>query len=122
MLSLGMTDHDIAPRLLNLTPHAITLVVGGTATTISPEANAARAELRSTRVDTIRVGAIDVPVTRTEIVPGSAQLPPTRLDTLLIVSRIVADANPGRRDLLVPHDIVRIAGKPVGCASLALVN
>jgi hypothetical protein len=49
-------------------------------------------------------------------------LPEAEPDTLLLVSRIVADAGKaqGRTDLVVPHDIMRDdKGVIIGCKSLA---
>ncbi len=50
-------------------------------------------------------------------------LPEASDGTLLIVSRVVADASPARHDLVVPDQLVRNdAGQVVGAKSLSFVH
>ncbi|MBT2213444.1 hypothetical protein [Actinomadura sp. NEAU-AAG7] len=47
-------------------------------------------------------------------------LPARRAGTVYVVSRVVADAVPGRRDLVFPYDPVRDEnGRIIGCRGLA---
>jgi len=66
----------------------------------------------------VRVGEVDgVPLVRQY--HGRTVLPEERPGTWYIVSTLVAAAHPGRRDLLVPTDLVRSAdGTVVGCRAL----
>lgn len=87
-------------KIINLTPHAITITTGEHAGTYPSEGVA--------RVDGLPLGPV-------------VGLPPSTADTVYVVSIIVAEALPTRGDLRVPGEQVRDgAGRIVGCESLAL--
>ena len=103
---------------INLTPHEVTLFAeSGEQIVLPPAENPARVRMADSTVavhDGIVVKGQPTPV-------GLENLPEERFATLYIVSRIVKDAVQHRRDVVVPHDIVRDAkGVIVGCRSVAL--
>lgn len=105
-------------QIINLTPHTVT--VNGTA--IPPDGRVPRVgEVVKPAGEITLPGGATVPVVTVR--PGAVEgLPAPQPDTMLIVSRMVAEAAPERRDLVVPHGLVRDGqGRVVGCAQLAQV-
>lgn len=176
-------------RLINLTPHAVTIVTAEGEITVPPYGRTIRREETRETVDTAHSGGIDIPITRVTlrgldewdlILPSENMVPcecghfsydhedtedciyredcgclgflpdsqcecghhartheyamvdcrecgcrrvKDRRQTLLIVSRLVAEACPERDDLVVPDDTVRDdAGRIIGCRALARVG
>lgn len=103
--------------LVNLTPHAIS-IIGETKITVPPSGIVARCFVRREKVG--EVGSI--PINRT--VFGNIEgLPDPRPSTYYIVSAIVAQACPDRHDLLIPDDTIRDdQGRIIGCRALARVK
>jgi hypothetical protein len=104
-------------KLINLTPHTLTIVGadGSTVRNIPPSGTIARCA-----VTRRQVGAVDgIPINRTDF--GAVDgLPDPQPDTHFIVSALVAQAVPSRRDVLITDDAVRDdAGRIVGCRALA---
>lgn len=96
----------------NLTPHVITIVT----------ANGEKIEIPSH--GTVRLSEVTTAVTEYEGVPivrktyGSADLPPENGD-LYIVSALVRQAFPERKDLVSPGDLIRDEnGNVIGCRNL----
>lgn len=108
-------------RLVNLTPHDITLV-GAWGTLVVPhEAAPARVAAKSVPAGTVALdGGASIPVTSTDF--GAVEgLPQPTDEVVYLVSRIVKDRVPGRNDVMVPADMVRDAGgRIVGCRGLSL--
>lgn len=110
-------------RLVNLTPHSITVVgdSGETILTIPPAGVVARCSVKKERVATIGINNFNIPVswvTFGEVV----DLPEPQDGTIYIVSRAVAEARRDRDDLLVPDDLVRDEeGRIVGCRGFSVV-
>lgn len=104
-------------RIRNLTPHPV--VVRGIA--FAPEGACPRCSVNRTQVDLIRHNGVDIPVTRS--VFGAVEgLPAQEAGTILIVSRLVADACPDRSDLFFPDDLVRDdQGRVIGANSLGRI-
>lgn len=105
-------------QIINLTPHTVT--VNGTA--IPPDGRVPRVgEVVEPAGEITLPGGATAPVVTVR--PGAVEgLPAPQPDTMLIVSRMVAEAAPERRDLVVPHGLVRDGqGRVVGCAQLAQV-
>ncbi len=114
-------------KLVNCTPHAITLIVDGQEVVIPPSGMVLRAaevvaaeELLAVNLDGEQ---LSVPV-RTLSFQQVQGLPPVEEGTLYIVSAIVAQAvkkaHPERTDFVVPHDLVRDEeGRVVGARALA---
>lgn len=128
--------------LVNLTPHAITLIAGEQQVTVPPvPAGPARCTTQREQVGSIVVDGVTFPVNRTRFgkitgLPARvAHCDDTqcRVDTLVsggrcphapvyLVSAIVAQAAPDRDDLVIVDDTVRNdAGQVVGARAVARV-
>ena len=109
--------------LRNLTPHPVTIITEIGSVQLLPEPGP-RPHIDEMREITGHVFVEDMPVPTVRITAGSAvDLPEPEPNTLLIVSRVIAEARPDRTDLLVPYDLVRDeAGRVVACRSLARVT
>lgn len=125
---------DTIPRIVNLTPHDITVIVRSRTMTIPSEGqeHAARVSVKRSPAGQI-VLAHDfsqgesqdqydewaVPLTRPQF--GDVYNLPTPLPGhWFVVSRIVADAAKGRKDLLVPDELVRDDNDVIlGCTSFS---
>lgn len=104
--------------LINLTPHNVT--VAGVEFPASGQI-ARVEEIEPTATGTVLVGDQELPVVtvRTGRVVG---LPPEKEGTYYIVSRMVAENAPHRRDLLIPHGLLRDdAGRVIGCSGFGQV-
>ena len=108
-----------AIQLVNLTPHAITLMpVGGvTSTTIEPSGQVARVEDDITPIGTLYHATVSC------VSPGRVVgLPDPAPNTLYLVSRITAMALPERRDLVFPLGEVRDgSGRILGVRGVARI-
>lgn len=106
-------------NIVNATPHTVNLLKedGSVSRDFEPEV--------SIRVvsDTTPVGQLaGINYTDTEY-GDPVGLPPERENVCYIVSNVVKDACPDRRDLLVPSEQVRDAkGRVIGCKSLGLTK
>lgn len=101
-------------KILNFTPHTVNLIKEG-----EPLIFISVGEARCTQT-TVKVGEINgIPITSTKF--GEVEgLPREQEGFCLIVSRLVRQALPERKDLLVPNEVVRDEeGKIIGCKSLA---
>ena len=122
---------SIYTQIRNLTPHTVALYAGsGELIDSWASEGQARCVEHVTRIDPgtdddVEFQApgglvcFDIPVVRRDFgcVTG---LPEPQHDTLLIVSQLVFDAQSGRTDLLVPHDMVRDSeGRIIGCRAFA---
>ena len=105
--------------LVNLTPHALSLVVGSEAVTVPPSGTVARVSVTRESAGTVTVGGVQVPLYRTTY--GAVEgLPDPAPNTLFVVSAVVAAAARDRTDLVVPDDLVRDdQGRVVGARGLA---
>lgn len=106
-------------KVINLTPHPITICDGAGAVlkVIPPSGQVARLAAK-----TVRTGQTvdDVPLSRTEFGEPDG-LPEPEAGTLLIVSQLIKSALPERTDLAVPAEVVRDEkGVIIGCQSLGL--
>lgn len=100
----------------NCTPHSITMYrEDGTTILFAPESESARCV-----ATTVKVGEIDgITITKTTF-GETTGLPSYSPNCYCIVSRLVAEANPQRTDLLIVNETVRDdAGRIIGCKSLA---
>jgi hypothetical protein len=90
-------------KLINLTPHTVNIVKNDNSIISFPPSGTI-ARVFSDYVKRGTVNDIDV----VDVVYGDViDLPPPRKDIVYIVSRMVLNAAPNRRDLVVPHDLVR---------------
>lgn len=104
-------------RLINLTPHDITIKKpAGRTVMILPSQGIARVELiteEAMREDTLRFCT-----ERYGLVEG---LPPPQKDVLYIVSRMVCDAMPNRDDIMFPMGLHRNGrGVVTGCSGFSI--
>lgn len=106
-------------KLINLTPHAVTIVNGGESITIDPSGIVARCKQTDEQTGYIETEYGDIPISETKF--GEViDLPNPKQDTCYIVSRLIMQACYERNDLLVPNEIIRDdKGNIIGCASLA---
>ena len=111
-------------NIVNLTPHALVLMPGGPdepTVTIPPSGQVARCAVDRVQVDTVTVDGIVVPVNQARF-GGVSDLPAPQPDTIFVVSALVAQAVPGRRDVYIVDDAVRDdQGRIIGARALAHV-
>ena len=100
--------------IINMTPHEV--CIGDRRISSSPEVRLLpRVVFKETKAETI----CDLPIVEITV-DKVIYLPKSRQGVYLIVSSIVAAAEPLRRDLLVPHDPIRnSSGQVISCTSLA---
>jgi len=105
-------------KIKNLTPHPV--VVAGV--NIAPEPSPTpRVAEEATQVGTVTISGHTVPVVEVRLGQVTG-LPEPQPDTLLIVSRMVAEAAPTRRDLVVPYDAIRDGdGRIIGVRALGRI-
>lgn len=105
----------------NLTPHPVNLVVDGQTITLPPDGAPPRVSTTETPAGAVAVNGTQVPIV--QVGTGDlVGLPDQQPGVLLVVSRMVAEAAPHRRDLVIPHGLVRDdAGRVVGCSALGQV-
>lgn len=100
---------------INLTPHAINVVINGETKTIEPSGSIARVSMTQELINTID----GIPVYRNSY--GKPEgLPEPKENTYYIVSALLAQAVPEREDVLITSNPIRDeAGRIVGCGALA---
>lgn len=99
-------------NIINLTPHAVTVIVEGQGTREFPKSGTI-ARVSETATSTGDVAGIPKFSKSFGEVTGVPEPTP---DTFYIVSGLVAAALPNRKDLLVPHGLVRDdKGNIIGC-------
>src|SRR5690554_1022699 len=105
----------------NLTPHPVTLILDGRTVTLPPDGAPPRVSTTETPAGAVAVDGAQVPIV--QVGTGDLDgLPDQQPGVWLIVSRTVAEAAPHRRDLVIPHGLVRDdAGRVVGCSALGQV-
>ena len=106
-------------QIINLTPHAITFCdpEGKPVRTISPSGTLARVSSR-TEVTGELAG---IPITET-IYGEVVGLPEAKPDVIYLVSSLVAQRVPERKDVFIPAESVRDSeGRIVGCKSLGRI-
>ncbi|HZV49905.1 MAG TPA: hypothetical protein VFD49_09090 [Candidatus Dormibacteraeota bacterium] len=107
-------------QLRNLTPHAITVrLADGATLTVEPEPEPARCKEERELAGTLSVDGREIPIWR--LCLGEVHgLPEPQDGTILIVSRVVAEAARDRIDLLIPGPGLRDqAGRIVACDGLS---
>jgi hypothetical protein len=108
-------------NLINLTPHVITFITEKGEMQIQPSGIIARVTVTREKIGEIEINDIIIPVYKNEF--GRVEnLPDPQPDTLYIVSSLVAQAIPDRKDVLIPDDSVRDnEGRIIGAKALAHV-
>lgn len=107
-------------KILNLTPHAVTFLdaSNNVICEIEPSGVIARVGAK-----TIATGEIinDIPVTTTQF-SEVEDLPDPVEGVVYIVSSLVAQRRPFRKDIFIPNEVVRnSAGVIIGCRSLGQI-
>ena len=102
-------------EIINLTPHDVNVVLPNEDVWTFPSEGEARCSQKTTEAGFIGI----IPITQTSF--GAVEgLPEEKEGTYYIVSRLVMQACPSRKDLLVPNEIIRDdTGRIIGCRSLA---
>ena len=104
-------------KIINLTPHDVTLVTtGGDEVVIQPEETPVRIPAETTPAGEIN----GIPLVVEQLGDAESVLPAPQPDTVYIVARPVAE-RANRPDLLVPTSVERINGRPVRARALARV-
>lgn len=110
-------------KLVNLTPHAITLVNGDDSVTLQPSGVVARVRISERVESKMSVEGLSIDVYRTYLLPNSIEgLPEYDGETMYIASRLVVDAarKSGRTDVFSVHKTVRDEqGRIIGATGLA---
>lgn len=105
--------------IINLTPHEVSFVdaEGTIVLSVEPSGTVARVSSRTVQTGTLN----GLPVTQTEF--GEVQdLPEQKDGTVYLVSSLVAQRVPERRDVFIPAESVRdSAGRIIGCRSLGRI-
>jgi hypothetical protein len=104
-------------NIVNTTPHGVNIVTPcGEILNVYPKGDVpVRLSMSTTPCEALSDGT---PTTQTRF-GGVSGLPDETDDTMYIVSQMVRDALPERRDLLVPAQVVRDEkGTIIGCQSL----
>jgi len=89
----------------NLTPHTVTIRTASIDLSYAPETDRPPVRITDTAIEAGQIDAIEImEISTTGVTTG---LPPAQAGVSLIVSRLVAAANPDRRDLLFPYGEIR---------------
>lgn len=105
-------------KVINLTPHAVVVVAPEGDIMFPPSGQVARVREIAYDAPSLTTTIGDVPMMRVRYAREVDGLPKQSLDTVHIVSRIVASAVP-RRDLVFPQSELRDnSGRIVGCEAL----
>lgn len=105
--------------IINLTPHAVSFVDANGTTVLTVEPSGTIARVSSSITKTGEIAGLPV----TETVFGDVQdLPEQKDDTIYLVSSLVAQRVPDRKDVFIPAESVRdSAGRIIGCRSLGRI-
>ena len=111
-------------KIINLTPHNIYMK----GKYVLPKADKpCRVKVEKNPISYIDISSYAglenemMPVYKTEYSKNVENLPEPEIDKVYIVSRIVREAVPERKDLLVPEDLIRDdEGNIIGCNSFSL--
>ena len=123
----GTGEEEVMTRYVNTTPHAITILADGGSVTIDSSDVSIRVASETTCDEVTFVGPLLVEIRKRQFTSvtyseGGVEmpLPPEQEGVLYIVSRITAEALPGRSDLLMVDGTVRDDdGRIIGCTGFA---
>lgn len=108
-------------RIVNLTPHTVTLVTDEDQFDLPPSGQVARCSPTTKVVDVLQVGGMNVPIRVTWMGEVSG-LPEPEDGVLYLVSRVVAETLSQRGDLIITDDTVRDDnGRIVGCRAFGRI-
>jgi hypothetical protein len=125
----GTGEEAIMTRYVNTTPHAITILADGGSVTIDTSDVSIRVASETTCDEVTFVGPLLVEIRKRKFTSvtyseGGVEmpLPPEQEGVLYIVSRITAEALPGRSDLLMVDGTVRDDdGRIIGCTGFSVL-
>ena len=109
-------------NIKNLTPHAIHIhTVSGQELIVDPEPVAARCSQTESIIDTLSFNGQKIAVSQIQL--GAVEnLPEFEEGTILVVSRIVAEAAKGRTDIYIPGPAIRDdQGRIIGSKGLSKI-
>ena len=129
-------NHTIKPfeaKVVNLTPHAITMVgIDQNGNSYPAAVYPASGDVARCEEKTVEIGSIDgVPITKTQLgdvgivsKDGNHEpMPPVKADTIYLVSTRTAQAMKDRPDIFIPNESVRDEqGRIVGCKSFGVLD
>src|SRR5690554_5512638 len=105
-------------RIINLTPHAVTLVTAsGDEVVVPPQENPVRIPTTATPAGEVN----GIPLVEERLGDADSVLPEPQPGTVYVVARPVAERAGHRSDLLVPTRVERVDGRPVRARALARV-
>ena len=105
-------------RIINLTPHAVTLATAnGDEVVVPPEETPVRIPAETTPAGEVN----GIPLVEEALGDADSVLPNPQPDTVYVVARPVAERAGHRTDLLVPTRVERVDGRPVRARALARV-
>lgn len=120
MIHAEITKDGAKVNIVNLTPHKITFISDKGSLSVDPSGTIARVSSTTKEISHIYVTkfGIKIPVTATEY--GEVEgLPAPADDTIYVVSSLVAQRVPGRKDVFIPNESVR---DDKGCICKSLVH
>lgn len=104
-------------KLLNLTPHLLTLVGGNGTITVPPSGQVARLAVTRTACPPVTIDGVTLPVSR-PVLGDIVGLPAPEPGVLLVVSALVAEAA-NRGDVMSPGELLRDStGAVIGARGL----
>jgi hypothetical protein len=106
----------------NLTPHPVTICTqqGKVIFTFPACAKPARLDVKTESGKSILFEGFEVPISKT-VFGNPVNLPNPEKGVYLIVSQIIKNAYPNRKDLLLPAQVVRDSNNNIiGCQSLGI--
>lgn len=118
---------NIIVKIYNFTPHVIRLICEHGEYEFPSEGviRCSEKRIQKSTLDLRSVSpyqAAEVPINEVFFTRNVQDLPPFRSDTILIVSRMVAQAYPERTDMVFPDEVLRDAdGNIIACRSFARV-
>lgn len=89
-------------KIINLTPHTVTLVCGERTVEVAPSGQVARVSATAQQVGTITIDGFDFPVVKT-VFGEVTGLPEPQDNTVYVVSTLVLSAVQGRKDVVAPN-------------------
>lgn len=112
-----MNDYSGECLIVNLTPHPVTIG----SVTIDPEDIPARASAKREKIASVKIEGNDNPTSINVVTFGDIEgLPDPKPQIFYLVSRIVAEACPDRKDLLMVDETIRDEkGRIVAASSLS---
>lgn len=105
-----------AARLVNLTPHDVNIQnLDGTFQTVWRDGTVARVEMISSQIQRYPLACAQTTVVKSKVIG----LPEPVFGVVWIVSAMVREACPDRKDLASPGELIRDEkGNPIGCKGL----